>query len=270
MFKEVEGPLLAVLASRGGASRPQDEDGQGRNIYDALADHFDLNHEARASELWEDGKLRNEWENRVRWAVRKLRKEGLLQKTPDSGRGNWMLTEEGVKTAGRFETDEGPSSPTRGGKPMTPQELQELLALQARIGARGEILIVSIERRRLTEQGRPDLARRVRHVALEDVTLGYDVESFNTDGSARLIEVKTSTGDNPLGFEMSLGEVAAARRLGPAFWLYRVTGLRDSEPSVTMTQDPIQSWLESGISLRPTKFRVEQLEKGKGAPKGSP
>jgi hypothetical protein len=41
MYKEVEGPLLAEIASRGGATSPRDTDTVGNSAYEALADYFD-------------------------------------------------------------------------------------------------------------------------------------------------------------------------------------------------------------------------------------
>src|SRR5262249_13520646 len=67
-------------------------------------------------------------------------------------------------------------------------------AANRHLGRLGEEFVVALERRRLTEAGRDDLARRVAWVAetLGD-GLGFDVLSFEeADESDRLIEVKTT------------------------------------------------------------------------------
>lgn len=77
-YEDIEDPLLQELRRRGGSARPSDRDRQGRNVYDALADHFRLPREARDAVIYEKGIARSKWENMVRWARRKLVDHGLL------------------------------------------------------------------------------------------------------------------------------------------------------------------------------------------------
>jgi hypothetical protein len=47
------------------------------------------------------------------------------------------------------------------------------------------------------ENGRPDLAERVRHIsAIEGDGAGYDIESFTPEGEIKYIEVKTTRGQH--------------------------------------------------------------------------
>jgi len=63
------------------------------------------------------------------------------------------------------------------------------------LGKAGEQFVVGVERDRLVEAERIDLARRVRWVAEEDGDgAGYDVLSFELGGEERLLEVKTTNG----------------------------------------------------------------------------
>jgi hypothetical protein len=57
-------------------------------------------------------------------------------------------------------------------------------------GLRAEQLVLEHERRRLRHEGRRDLAAAVSQVSLTSDLAGFDVSSFNADGSKRLIEVK--------------------------------------------------------------------------------
>ena len=64
----------------------------------------------------------------------------------------------------------------------------------ASIGKTGEKAVFEYEKKRLIEAGRKDLADCVEWVSLVTDSLGYDIKSFNEDGTERHIEVKTNTG----------------------------------------------------------------------------
>jgi hypothetical protein len=92
-----------------------------------------------------------------------------------------------------------------------------------RLGSAGEAFVVDVERQRLAEADRMDLARKVRWIAQEDGDgAGYDILSFNSGGSERLIEVKTTNGAARTPFYLSRNECdLAAER--PADWcIFRV------------------------------------------------
>jgi len=93
-----------------------------------------------------------------------------------------------------------------------------------RLGRLGEEWVLEFERRRLhDEEGRPDLAKRVRWTSevLGDGA-GYDIESFNRDASPRLIEVKTTGLGKYQPFLVTANEVRFSQRQPSAFELYRV------------------------------------------------
>lgn len=91
------------------------------------------------------------------------------------------------------------------------------------LGKAGEAFVVDLERRKLIEAARPDLARKVRWIAVEDGDgAGYDVLSFNPGGRERLIEVKTTNGAARTPFFLSRNERTLATER-PADWqIYRV------------------------------------------------
>ena len=120
------------------------------------------------------------------------------------------------------------------------------------LGKAGEAFVVDLERRQLTEAFHPDLARKVRWVAAEDGDgAGYDILSFDQDGRARLIEVKTTNGSARTPFYLSRNECdLAAER--PAEWrIYRVH-LFAKGPRVFMIVPP----LENVVNLRPETWRA--------------
>lgn len=61
---------------------------------------------------------------------------------------------------------------------------------KSRGGLRAEQLVLEHERRRLRLEGRPDLADAVEQISLTSDIAGFDISSFNADGSKRLVEVK--------------------------------------------------------------------------------
>lgn len=101
-----------------------------------------------------------------------------------------------------------------------------------RTGLSGERFVYEQEKTRLREAGRPDLAERVKLVALLDDSAGFDVRSFDIDGSELHIEVKTTNSpqDRDTGFWLSENERVQAEE-DPCWCLYRVWNI-NSSPSL--------------------------------------
>lgn len=104
--------------------------------------------------------------------------------------------------------------------PLTPEMDEQRRKKQAENGAIGEQLAMQYEIARLTELGCPNSDDCVRHVSLEDVGAGYDIQS-NWNGQERCIEVKASE----LGvdyFFISSNELHRLGELKERGWIYRV------------------------------------------------
>jgi hypothetical protein len=93
-----------------------------------------------------------------------------------------------------------------------------------RLGRMGEEWALEFEARRLTDRlRRPDLAKRLVWVSdAEGDGAGYDIRSFNDDGSPRLIEVKTTGLGKYHAFAVSPNEVAVSERDAERYHLYRL------------------------------------------------
>ena len=108
---------------------------------------------------------------------------------------------------------------------------------------------------RYVPPGRTDLADRVRWVShLDGDGAGYDIQSFDTDGSNRLIEVKTTNGWERTPFFITRNEleVAEARRVD---WrLVRLWNFA-REPRAFELCPP----LEAHVSLMATNFQASLL-----------
>jgi len=120
------------------------------------------------------------------------------------------------------------------------------------LGKAGEAFVLELERRRLADADRTDLARKVRWVAAEDGDgAGYDVLSFWANGRESLIEVKTTNGSARTPFYLTRNEreVAAER---PRDWcIYRVH-LFAQGPRVFTIAPP----LENAVNLSPETWRA--------------
>jgi len=120
------------------------------------------------------------------------------------------------------------------------------------LGRAGEEFVIDVEKRRLTEAGLPDLARKVRWVAREDGDgAGYDVLSFCPRGNERLIEVKTTNGSARTPFFLTRNECAVAKERPSDWQIYRVH-LFAMEPRIFTIKPP----LEVSVRLDPAIWRA--------------
>ena len=91
------------------------------------------------------------------------------------------------------------------------------------LGRKGEEYVLQLERMRLAEEGRPDLAAAVEWTSeVRGDGLGYDIKSFEVDGSERFVEVKTTGLGELTPFYVSAGEIRCSEDLAERYHLYRV------------------------------------------------
>jgi len=67
-----------------------------------------------------------------------------------------------------------------------------------RIGDRGEQIVIRVERQILIKNGKKDLAEKVDQISKRDDSIGYDIKSYDIDGTEKYIEVKSTL--KPIGF----------------------------------------------------------------------
>ncbi len=120
------------------------------------------------------------------------------------------------------------------------------------LGRAGEAFVVDIERVRLAEADRKDLARKGRWVSEEDGDgAGYDVLSFDPTGRESLIEVKTTNGAARTPFFLSRNECEFAMERPMDWRIYRVH-LFAKNPRIFTITPP----LEGAVNLRPESWRA--------------
>jgi hypothetical protein len=113
---------------------------------------------------------------------------------------------------------------------LAPERSSRILDYVARdqrnrqLGEQGEAFVLEVEQRRLHDvERRPDLAKRVEWTAkTKGDGWGYDITSFNADGSPRLIEVKTTTMGMRAPFFVTANELKVSTREAQAYQLCRV------------------------------------------------
>lgn len=106
------------------------------------------------------------------------------------------------------------------------QKLPDLSTREAadkELGLQGELFILKLEKQRLTDAGRNDLAVKVEHTSqVRGDGAGYDIKSFNDDDSVRYLEVKTTKGGIKSRFYITPNELALASYSPDKFVLVRV------------------------------------------------
>jgi len=121
----------------------------------------------------------------------------------------------------------GAERPVRTFRP--PVNYLEREARNASIGRAGEELVLRIEAARLIDEGRKDLVKGIEHTSvLEGDGAGYDIRSFEADGSERLIEVKTTGYAKTTPFFVTRNELAVSNAHASSYQLYRVFSMRSA------------------------------------------
>lgn len=103
----------------------------------------------------------------------------------------------------------------------------ELDAMNRALGAAGERAVLARERLLLMKAGQSDLSARVEHVSetLGD-GLGFDIRSFDPDGTEKLIEVKTTKQGVHWPMMLSRNEIEVSAVEKDRYHLYRLHDFR--------------------------------------------
>jgi hypothetical protein len=118
-----------------------------------------------------------------------------------------------------------------------------------KLGNAGEQWVIDLERERLRRSDRPDLADRIRWMARESDSHGYDVKSFDIDGRERFIEVKTTNYGVSTPFYITRNEVDVSVEHPDQYSLYRVHGFQ-RDPHIYILEGSV----EETATLEPKVF----------------
>lgn len=108
-------------------------------------------------------------------------------------------------------------------------------ASNALLGEEGESFVMRYEKARLIFKGKSSLAENIEHIAQTvGPSAGYDVRSYNVDGSDRFIEVKTTKYGSRTPFYITPNEVNFSAENSKRYRLYRLHSFRKAPKLFTL------------------------------------
>lgn len=126
----------------------------------------------------------------------------------------------------------------------------EMEARNQALGLAGEQFVLLYEKARLVSVGHEALADRIQHVSVEiGDREGFDIRSFEPDGSDRLIEVKTTKHGHDTPFFLTHNEVRVSQKRSTHYHLYRLFEFKANPRMFTL-----KGALSSTCTLDPINF----------------
>ncbi|PHQ14745.1 DUF3883 domain-containing protein [Marinobacter profundi] len=122
------------------------------------------------------------------------------------------------------------------------------------LGLKAEQFVLNLERERLIEAGRPDLAREVEWSSQKRGDgVGFDIRSFDVEqDSERFVEVKATSSGKYQPFYISENERAFSNDFSDAYSIYRVYEFRET-PRIFILSGSV----EQHVQLFPNNYRAE-------------
>jgi hypothetical protein len=118
------------------------------------------------------------------------------------------------------------------------------------LGEAGEQFVINFERARLIHAGKEAFADRIEQVsAIIGPSAGFDIRSFEKNGSDRFIEAKTTKYGKNTPFFVTPNELRFSRENAPHYYLYRIFRFRE-DPRLFA----LQGHLEERCILEPSEF----------------
>lgn len=136
-----------------------------------------------------------------------------------------------------------------------PAKVERKSQILKKLGTRGELIVLEYERNRLIKNKRPDLAKKIIHVAKTDDTAGYDILSYEIDGKPKYVEVKaTKLPPGKAQFYISLNEKNKSEKL-QNYNVYIVHGVTTKNPKIWNIGNPFNPFNDR-IKIKPITFSV--------------
>lgn len=124
------------------------------------------------------------------------------------------------------------------------------------LGDRGENVVFNLEKQNLKDNGKSDLANKVKWVSKESDSFGYDILSYEMNGEEKYIEVKATTrpATDSAYFNISINQYNKAKQL-KNYYFYVVFEAKSTIPKVWPIKDPLQHE-NKGLTITPSNFKV--------------
>lgn len=118
------------------------------------------------------------------------------------------------------------------------------------LGAAGEEFVISFERARLIRAGKESLAERIEQVSVTvGPPAGFDIKSFEENGTDRFIEAKTTKYGKNTPFFVTPNELRFSQNNPSKYYLYRLFSFRESPRLFAL-----HGRLEDRCILEPSEF----------------
>lgn len=149
-----------------------------------------------------------------------------------------------------------PTNPTTrnrgtGGKTDYEKEARKL----KKLGDRGEKIVMDLEIKKLKDADRKDLAKKVERVSLKSDSFGYDILSFETDGTEKHIEVKATRAKvGSANFFFTANELREAKE-SKNYFIYMVYDVVSESPKVWAIRNPFNPENKNTV-MTPINFRI--------------
>lgn len=121
------------------------------------------------------------------------------------------------------------------------------------IGNRGENAVLNYEKKHLNELGLPELAKKVE--LSENDAIGYDVISYNPDGTEKHIEVKTNSGQSNklLDFYLTDNEFQIMKS-DPSYNIYYLFSIKKDPKIHVINKEVLEK--NKDLYLKPVLYKV--------------
>ena len=125
-----------------------------------------------------------------------------------------------------------------------------------KLGLSAELLVLQYTKEQLIKAGRTDLANKVVHTSVvEGDGAGYDIQSFNPDGTYLYLEVKATKGGLNSEFFISPNEIACSEEYPEQYQLIRVYDYDTKNNSGKFYK--IEGDLTEKLQLKPTQYSAK-------------
>ncbi len=125
------------------------------------------------------------------------------------------------------------------------------------LGYQGELIVMKAETIKLLKAERPDLAKKVKHESIDSDSLGYDITSYNLDGSEKHIEVKSTSNPSSLvSFHISDTQYKKINE-DPKHCIYLVLKADTINPQIIEIDSLSEMLLNNTAKIKPESYSVK-------------
>lgn len=147
------------------------------------------------------------------------------------------------------------SAVTTKNKPKGKADYEKEARINKKLGDRGEKIVMDLEKARLINAGRKDLAKKIERVSLKTDSLGYDIRSFEMDGTERIIEVKATRAKvGNANFFLTANELKTSQETDN-YYVYMVYGVTTDSPKVWPIRNPFKPENKNTLKT-PINYRI--------------